>query len=96
MDTLIELAKFLQEGGPWAVMALLIGAIVFRERAYERDRARYEKTLKEQNEHLTNVLVESTRQSERQAATNDKLAEVVERLERRLENVERSTAAPQG
>lgn len=83
-----QILEALVTNGPWGIVAIQTIAIGWVARAYVRTRDRHEDFQKELLGQMQDVLTESTAASVRQSETNDRVSGTIERMERRLENVE--------
>lgn len=79
------LVTTLQEGGPWALMAISFIGTGFVARSYVKVRDRHEEFQKGLLEQMSNILVESTEASVRQGESNEQVRQALERVERRVE-----------
>lgn len=80
-----DLVKVLKDGGPWAIMALTILGLVWIARMYVKARDDRDSAISAINDKLTGILVDVTKGAEKQAATNDKIIDLLDRIERRID-----------
>lgn len=75
----------LETGGPWAIVVALTIAVVALARAYVQSRNDRDIAMEAVSNKLTGLLTQVVQASERQAASNAVVADVLEKIERRLE-----------
>lgn len=75
----------LETGGPWAIVVALALAVVALARAYVQARDARDAALAAVTDKLTALLTDVIRSSEKQHASNERVADVLENLERRFE-----------
>lgn len=77
----------LETGGPWAIVVALAIAVIALARAYVNARDAKDAAQDVVSEKLIGLLTQVIQSSERQQASNERVAEILEKLERRLEAV---------
>ena len=87
---LTTIVQALETGGPWGLVALLTMAVAYLARMYVKARDHNDAVAAARAEQLMTVLTDFTKNSERQTALNDRVANELENVGRRLENVERT------
>ena len=80
MDTLTELTKVLQDGGPWALLALTLLAIAWLAKLYIKARDNIEKELKDMAKSHAELLADMVRIGEKQVSSGEALSKEFERL----------------
>lgn len=86
----LTLVETLSKHGPWAIVALLILAVSYLGRMYVKARDSNDAEAKESRDQMLTVLTDFTKNTERQTAVNEKVADILGNVERRLESVERA------
>lgn len=84
------LAAVLQSYGPWAMVAVLIVALVGTAKAYVDIRDRYLVSDAERSKAELALVEEMVKATVEQKAALEKLVEALRALERRVENVEKT------
>lgn len=82
----VALTKLLRDGGPWALLALALIAIVYLWRAYVKARDARDAL----SEKITALTEKSVEAFTLQKTSNYQVAEALKALDRRVENVERN------
>jgi|SRR6516162_3936714 hypothetical protein len=86
-DAAKDLVQLLKDGGPWALLALALIALVWLAKAYVGARDERDKAVSDLNTQLTGLIKEMVAALEQWKATGEKQIDALERIERRLENV---------
>lgn len=85
IETAEKLVTMLQNGGPWAILAIALAAIAWLAKAYVQARDDRDAAVSGMNEKLTGLLKDVTIGAEQQKAANEKTADLLERIERKLD-----------
>lgn len=85
VDTLDSLVSTLQNGGPWAILSLAIFAIMFLARAYVKARDERDTAVSDLNDKLRGLLKDIVVTAEQQKASNEKIEDILDRIDRKLE-----------
>jgi hypothetical protein len=88
IETAQSLVDLLRNGGPWALLALALLALAWFAKAYVSARDERDKAVSDLNEKLTGLLKDMVTAAEQQKAANEKVVDLLDRIERRLENVQ--------
>lgn len=87
LDTAEKLVTLLRDGGPWALLAIALTAIAWLASRYIQARDDRDAAVSGLNDKLTGLLKDMVMSVEQQKAANEKVADLLDRIERRLENV---------
>ncbi len=88
-----EILSFIQAGGGWALSILFAGVILLLARAYKSARDSEMELLRAWNDESKKLIKDSTAVSAQQAATNDAVADALDRLSQSVEHYEDSHGA---
>lgn len=86
VETATNLVHLLQDGGPWALMSIAFVALAWVSRAYVGARDERDKAVSDLNDKLTGLLKDMVTAAEQQKAANERIVDILDRIERRLEN----------
>lgn len=89
VEALGPLITSLQTGGPWAILALAILAIIWLARSYVQARDERDAAVSNLNEKLSGLLKDMVSAAEQQKAANEKVVDLLERIERRFDGLEK-------
>lgn len=85
-----EILSFIQAGGGWALSIILAGVILLLARAYKAARDSEIELLRAWNDESKKLIKEATAAAGQQAATNDAVADALDRLAKSVQDCEDS------
>lgn len=85
IETAQGIVDMLRTGGPWGLLALTITALAWLARAYVKARDEKDATVSLLNEKLTDLLKDTVQAAEQMKASNEKIEDHLDRIDRQLE-----------
>lgn len=86
LDAAKELVQLLKDGGPWALVALLLLAVIWLAKSYVSARDERDKAVSDLNDKLTGLLKDMVLAIEGLKKSVETVETSLDRIERKLEN----------